>query len=137
MKKFLLFIGVLFVFWACSTQKGVIKVEQTNSNVAQKDSVEYDLETFDSKFKAWYGTNNKPSMYKTQEYYEYWNRQYVLAWNAHTGEKNSTFFESIVGYNPKVDYGLELNHKLFYYFQYVENVLKIKIMSGSPKAIQF
>jgi len=37
-----------------------------------------------------------------------------------------------MGSNPS-----ELNHKLFYYFQYVEHVLKIQIMSGGPHAAQF
>ena len=56
--------------------------------------------------------------------------------NAIDSRKNS-FFEPIIGYNPEVDYGFELNHKLFYYFQYVENVLKIRIMEGGPKAVRF
>ena len=49
--------------------------------------------------------------------------------------RKSSFFEPIIGYDPTVDYGFELNHKLFYYFQYVENVLKIQIMPGGPKVL--
>jgi len=36
-----------------------------------------------------------------------------------------------------VDYGIEINHELFYYFQYVEQVLKIQIMPGGPRAVIF
>ena len=61
-----------------------------------------------------------------------------MAWNANAANaRKSDFFEPIIGYNPDTKYSLELNHKLFYYFQYVENVLKMKIMSYSPKAAPF
>ena len=77
-------------------------------------------------------------MFKSQAYYENWNRQYVSAWNFNaTQASKSNFFEPIVGYEPDVDYGLEINHKLFYYFQYVENVLKIEILPTAPKAVPF
>src|SRR5680860_790657 len=95
MKQFLIFVGFLIFIWACTTQKGIVKVEQNVATVSQPDSLEYDLETFDSKFKSWYDSNNNPAMYKTQEYYEYWNRQYVSAWNSHASEKNSTFLSLI------------------------------------------
>jgi len=81
--------------------------------------------------------HNNPSEYKSQSYYEYWNKQYVSAWNSKAIQNDSnSFFEPIVGYDSTVDYGFELNHKLFYYFQYVENILKISIMSGGPKSIR-
>ena len=51
--------------------------------------------------------------------------------------RKSSFFEPIIGYEPTVDYGFDLNHELFYYFQYVENVLKIQIMPGGSKAVHF
>ena len=134
--KQLFIILILFVFiWACSTQKGTVKVDKTE-DVVEQDSIEYGVETFDSKFEAWYEFNKSPATYRSQTYYENWNRQYVSAWNnkSATGRNNS-FFEPIVGYDPTEDYGFDVNHKLFYYFQYVENVLKIKIMEGSPKVV--
>jgi hypothetical protein len=104
--------------------------------ILEQDSMEYGVETFDSKFEAWYEINNTPATYRSQTYYENWNRQYVSAWNHRAvSGRNSSFFEPIVGYDPTEDYGFEVNHKLFYYFQYVENVLKIKIMDGSPRVL--
>lgn len=140
MKRFLLISGILFFVWACSTQKSVLKVEpKAEEEVQEQDSVEYSMETFDAKFKSWYERHKSPAMYRTQDYYEYWNRQYVLAWNAHAMDaRRNSFFEPIVGYDQNTDYGLELNHELFYYFQYVEHVLKIPILpGGGPKLINF
>jgi len=144
MKIFLPVLLIFFIGWACSSQKKMAEMEPRLVEVAgqdsttAKDSVEYGIETFDAKFETWYQTHISETTYRSKDYYEQWNRQYVLAWNANAADpRKSNFFEPIVGYDPNIDYGLELNHKLFYYFQYVENVLKIKIMAMSPKSPPF
>ncbi|MBW6536231.1 MAG: hypothetical protein K0B11_14580 [Mariniphaga sp.] len=136
--KQIIFISIaLFFVLACSTQKGVVKIEENKEEmVAVEDSLEYQLETFDAKFETWYALHDNPSQYRSQQYYENWNRQYVNAWNYNSTQPGKrSFFEPIVGYEPNVDYGFELNHKLFYYFQYVERVLKIEIMPGGPRSL--
>jgi len=134
MKQVLFWLGIILLIAACSTQKGAIKLISNDGETAIDDSLEYELETFDAKFETWYMLNKSPAKYRSQQYYENWNRQYVSAWNykATTIPRNS-FFEPIIGYEPNVDYGFELNHELFHYFQYVEHVLKIPIMPGSPR----
>ncbi len=136
MKQIILWMGIILFIVACSTQKGVIKVKSNNEESIVEDSLEYELETFDGRFETWYQLHKSPAMNHSQQYYENWNRQYVSAWNynATAGRKNSSFFEPIIGYEPNVDYGFELNHELFHYFQYVEHVLKIQIMQGGPRA---
>ncbi len=139
MKQLLLFTGILIFAFACKTQKSAVKIEKEDEvAVTAEDSLEYDVETFDAKFESWYQMHKSPSQYRSKEYYEGWNDRYVSAWNANaTDPRKSWFFEPIVGYDPATDYGFELNHELFYYFQYVENVLGISIMEGSPKAVHF
>jgi hypothetical protein len=125
---------VLAVLFACTSHKGLVNIKKNARDEAVKDSVEYELITFDTRFETWYSIHNSPASYRLQGYYETWNRRYVSEWNnkAMTGNRNG-FFEPIVGYEPTVDYGFELNHKLFYYFQYVEKVLKIQVLdSGGP-----
>lgn len=138
MKKTVFWIGILGIVVACSTTKKAVEIKNNPVEVAPDDSLEYELETFDTKFETWYMLHDSPALYHSQSYYEGWNRQYVSAWNTNAmNARKSSFFETIVGYDPTVDYGFELNHKLFYYFQYVEHVLKIQIMTGGPKAVHF
>jgi len=86
-------IALLFVI-ACSTQKGIVKIEQENDLAEEEDSVEYELIVFDPKFETWYIFQNSPANYRSQQYYEYWNRQYVTAWNYHaSNSRRSSFFE--------------------------------------------
>lgn len=138
MKKVVIWIGILFFVASCSTQKKLADKKTKPVEIEQKDSVQYELETFDSRFETWYTLQNNPSQYHSQSYYEMWNQRYVSAWDekAMNPQRNS-FFEPIVGYNPATDYGFKLNHKLFYYFQYVEHVLKIPIMSDGPHVLLF
>ncbi len=135
MKQIIFLMGLILIIVSCSAPKGLVKVNSNNGDSVEEDSVEYELETFDVRFETWYQLHNSPAMYHSQQYYENWNRQYVSEWNykAANAQRNS-FFEPIVGYDETVDYGFELNHKLFYYFQYVEHVLKIQIMQGGPQA---
>ena len=131
-------VAVVFII-SCSVQRKAVKIESNDiAEVSDEDSLEYELETFDPKFETWYMIHNSPARYRSQQYYEGWNQRYVSAWNINASDpRRSWFFETIVGYEYGVDYGFELNHKLFYYFQYVENVLKIPIMSGGPNIVRY
>ena len=129
MKKNNVIWGILIVVAiSCSGPKGIVKVAETDNGTAA-DSTEYELLTFDTRFETWYNMNNSPVNYRSQAYYESWNKRYVSAWNSNANDPHQgSFFEPIVGYDYSTDYGFELNHKLFYYFQYVEHKLKIPIL---------
>ena len=136
MKKRGSWIIVFVLFIACTSQRGMVDIKKNQDKAEPEDSVEYELITFDSKFETWYMLQDSPARYRSKEYYESWNRRYVSEWNykAMSPGRNN-FFETIVGYEPNIDYGFELNHKLFYYFQYVEKVLKIQILEGGGPVI--
>ena len=137
MKKLLFLLAAASFMIACSGPKGMVKIEP-NGNETQEDSVEYELIVFDTGFETWYMIQNSPARYRSQQYYENWNQQYVSAWNyLATQPRKRSFFEPIIGYEPGVDYGFELNHKLFYYFQYVEHVLGIQILTHRPVGVVF
>jgi len=129
-----LLILLLAVFAACSTPKNIQLKEVAEKD--NEDSVSYELIVLDPGFESWFITNSKPSWYHSQSYYENWNQQYVNAWNYNSiWRRNSQLLEGQINYDHNTDYGLEINHKLFYYFQYVERVLKIPIIENGPRVI--
>lgn len=131
-----MFIGGAVFFNSCSGTKNMTKNETSSVEVTGEDSIEYDVETFNSNFDLWYQRQNTPASYRSQSYYESWNRQYVSAWNAKCASPSRNWsFEPVVGYDPNEDYGFEMNHKLFYYFIYVERVLKKQIIPGGPHVV--
>ncbi|MBN2638779.1 MAG: hypothetical protein JXR65_06800 [Bacteroidales bacterium] len=131
MKKVIFGIVILFLIASCTTQKKVAQLKTKPVQIEQNDSVQHELLTFDARFDNWYSLQKNAAQSNSVEYYENWNRQYVAAWNAKaTDPIRNPFFQPIQGYNPTEHYGLKLSRKLFYYFQYVENVLKIPILPG-------
>lgn len=137
MKRLIFWVGLILCIVACSTQKEIVKNGVAVKEIVN-DSLEYDLLTFDVRFESWYQINKRPAFDRSQQYYELWNQQYVDAWNYNVNDMSkSRFFETVIGYDPGVDYGFELNHELFYYFQYVEKILKIDIMPNGPNSFNF
>lgn len=137
MKQIIFFTAVILLGFACSTSRNTPQIKQNEEAAAAPDSLEYELETFDARFETWYTLQDRPSQYRSESYYENWNQQYVNAWNYKATQPRNSFFETIIGYDPTIDYNFELDHQLFYYFQYVENVLNIEIMPGGPQSIVF
>jgi hypothetical protein len=122
-------LAALLFLAACAGNKKLPKVDIKNEGTELNDSVVYELVIFDSGFETWFLTHSKPVWYHSAEYYENWNKQYVSAWNSRAMSPGyGKYFESVIGYDPFIRYGLELNHKLFYYFMYVEKELKIEIL---------
>ena len=134
MKQLLIWLGILFLIASCSTQKEAIKEEKNVEKELVETNMEYGIKTAGSKFESWYLKYKDPTLFRSQKYYEDWNKKYVTAWNRRViRSEKSRFFESSIDYTPGISYSFELNHELFYYFLYIENVLKIKIMQDGPK----
>ena len=132
--KNVFFAFIVLVLAACGTQKQ-LQIKAVDAEAAD-DSVSYELIVLDPGFESWFVAHSKPDWYHSQDYYENWNRQYVTAWNHKSmWTRYSQLLDGQINYETDVDYGLEINHKLFYYFQYVENVLHIPIISNGPVAI--
>ena len=133
MKTLVVIVFLLVVMGACASQKDIVNITPTNQ-FADKDSTEYELIVLDPPFETWYLTNYSPAKDHSNEYYHSWNIQYVVDWNyryrlGHLPE----VFENYIDYDSNVDYGIELNRKLYYYFRYVETYLKVPILMGGKK----
>jgi len=94
------------------------------------DSLEYRLVVDDPGFETWLATQ-LPESYYSQTYYEQKNRLYVQEWNIrYQSMSNNGMYNSYINYNPNIDYGLDLNYKLYYYFKYFEKMNHVKLLSG-------
>ena len=119
------FIFILMIT-ACGSQRSLHRAMAPE--IAPDDSTEYELIVFDQGFETWYLLQKSAAVDHSIIYYKNWNRQYVDEWNYRSG--TSRFFSSQINYDPIEDYPLEIEHKLYYYFQYVEQELHIPILRG-------
>ncbi|MFW6290305.1 MAG: DUF6146 family protein [Mariniphaga sp.] len=129
----LAFVGALS-FSSCKTLKKAEAPKQEvelaeNDTTENGDTTEYELIVMDSRFESWLATQ-PPANYHSQQYYETWNRQYVNEWNQRHDNplRYGDFYETKIDYEPNVDYGLELNYKLYYYFLFIEEEYGITLI---------
>ena len=107
---------------AMTTGKNLVDIE--------KDKDQYDVVVLDPGFDTWFSTHWSPAKDHTAQYYHSWNTQYVSAWNYKaTNPGYSKFFENTIDYDANTNYGLPVERKLYYYFGFVENKLKIPILN--------
>ncbi len=94
------------------------------------DSIEYELLVFDSGFETFLAQLPYSMEFYSDDYYKNWNIRYVTEWNirALNPARFGTFYENQIDYQSNVDYGLELNFKLYHYFLYIEEKYGIHLV---------
>ena len=125
------FIGIVaLAVWSCSPAREASKTKAilTQNN---QDSTEYEILIIDFHFDQWYLINYSPAKDHTNEYYRSKNMVAVANWNYYytTGQYTRTI-ESSIEYRPEIDYGIEVNRKLYWYFIYFTENYKIRLFGS-------
>ena len=61
------------------------------------------------------------------------NRAWVITWNQRAENPtrfNNTIYENSIDYQPTIDYGYEVNYKLFNYFLFAQQKYKMTLGGG-------
>ena len=131
-------------FSSCGPKKEVISLPDEpakhsveNDTVSIKsDKVEYEIIIIEPGFNAWlYGTA-RPQGYYDQQFLENRNRLYVMEWNLRVIQPLSydpNLYVLRIDYDPSIDYGYELNYKLFNYFIYFQLKYKQQLTAIVPR----
>ena len=119
---------LMAIIAACGTgQKGTNAGQRVE--VLDQDSLEYQLIILDAKFETFLAMQPSAEFY-SQAYYEGWNRQYVTEWNIRHSNpiRYGGFYQTEINYNPNIDYGLDLNYRLYNYFRFIEKEYGIRLI---------
>jgi len=132
----LVFVVILFsslIFLGCIGAKTTSEISDKEkqaftSQVA--DTVEisdpesnYEIIIIEPGFNVWLQTVARPEGYYSQTFLETRNRLYVIEWNnrvINTMQYNPQLYELQINYDPMIDYGYEVNYKLYNYFIYFQ-----------------
>jgi len=77
---------------------------------------------------VWYNFNYSPARDYSATYYRDQNFGAVINWNNYFNSgRYSRIIESMIDYRPDVDYGIEEDRKLFWYFKYIESTCRIRL----------
>lgn len=118
---------------ACASQEKTSKYYERDTNKVtdaesvDSDSVKYELIIFEPGFESWFITRNLKAAAHSENYYKHWNQIYVSEWNR-LYLSGHPLLDNQIYYDPFVDYGFDINYKLYYYFLFVEDKYNITIV---------
>ena len=98
--------------------------------VIENEALEYQIIIIDQGFTSYLNNTARSKDYYSESYLKNKNRIYVAAWNnrvRNPQKYNSNIYENIIDYQQNVDYGLEVNYKLYWYFKFAEQKYKMRL----------
>ena len=87
------------------------------------DSTEYEIIIIEPGFNFWLQSIARPEGYYSQSFLENRNQIYVINYNQRVLQPmrySPSLYEWQIDYNPNIDYGYEVNYKLYNYFIYFQ-----------------
>lgn len=138
MKKWLTYCGVSICFSflmvsSCTGSKQAVDIsdkekmafDQTKGDTISisSDSTEYEIIIIEPGFNFWLQSIARPEGYYSQSFLENRNQIFVINYNQRVLQPNrysAGLYEWQIDYNPNIDYGYEVNYKLYNYFIYFQ-----------------
>lgn len=136
----LIVLGLFIV--SCNSVKSTSKVASNPNTIAQdtvriaNDSLEYEILIIEPGFNSWLISTAKPEGYYSKEYMASRNRIYVSEWNQRVLQPqryNSNLYELQIDYQPNIDYGYEVNYKLYNYFIFFQLTYNQRLGPFTPR----
>ena len=108
-------------------KKVQFKSKQDTISIGSLDSLDHQLIILDNGFESWL-VSQPPQSFHSQQYYEQMNRIYVTEWNLRfMSAASHGLYETYIEYDRGIDYGLDINYRLYYYFKYFEQKNHVKL----------
>jgi hypothetical protein len=139
----LIFALSTFAFSCKSNQNTVTQKDEIAEKFVDNDTVriasdktEYEIIIFEPGFNYWLKSRARPEGYYSQSFLESRNNILVIEWNIRVNQPqryNSTLYDLRIDYDRNIDYGYELNYKLYNYFVYFQIKNKQKLAGYIPR----
>ena len=131
--KPIFFLLSITFFIACGTYSNSTNKTTTIKEepvVIANEALEYEIIIIDQGFTSYLNSIARPMSYHSKMYLQNKNRIYVAIWNSRARnltKYNPNIYENVIEYEPNVDYGLEVNYKLYWYFKFAEQKYKMRL----------
>ena len=136
MKTLKTLIPVLLVtvfIYACGSSNFNNKVAKEEPVRIANDTLEYEIIIIDPGFNAFLNGTAQPEGFYSQKYMEARNIAWVIAWNQRVlnpSRFNPVIYQNIIDYDANIDYGYEVNYKLFNYFLFAQRKYNMSLGNG-------
>jgi len=129
-------VTTLIILASCGTTKNTVDaleisdmerelfntIEGESTTIANEET-EYEITIIDPGFNRWLLSIARPEGYYEQTFLENRNYQMVVTWNQRVlqpNQFNPNLYQLQIDYRPDIDYGYEVNYKLYNYFIYFQ-----------------
>ena len=142
MKRLFYFLTIICLTLNCSSSQKVAdsqkQVDITEDDIVTiaNEEVEYEITIIEPGFNTWLRSIARPKGYYTQKYMEMHNWNFVQEWNnrvLNPQQYNPRLYELQIDYQPSIDYGYDVNYKLFNYFIYFQITYKQQLTAYVPR----
>ncbi|MDX6747577.1 DUF6146 family protein [Polaribacter sp. PL03] len=134
LKNISIIICVTILFWSCAaTSIKNTKTIKEEPVVIANDSLEYEITIIDPGFTAYLAGVAQPEGFYSKNYMEARNRSWVISWNQRAqnpSNYNQNIYENIIDFQSTINYGYEVNYKLFNYFLFAQRKYKMNLGGG-------
>ena len=121
------FILGLFIYSCSSTKSRDMNTSEdgaalNDTVVIANDELEYEIIIIEPGFSYFLASQAQPEGYYSQSYLENKNRFLVSDYNQRVQQPfryDPDIYVQEINYDPSIDYGYEVNYKLYYYFVYL------------------
>lgn len=144
MKAFFYILLLVALIIACNSPKTVVsnsnmeteKYVENDTISITNDETEYEIIIIEPGFGAWLASTARPEGYYSQQYLENKNIFYVTEWNIRASQPlhyNPNLYELQIDYRNGINYGYEVNYKLYNYFIYFQLKYNQDLGYGRPR----
>ena len=142
MKNYILILLICFGIYSCKTPHKInasiseVKTAAQDTVRIANDELEYEILIIEPGFNFWLQSVAKPEGYYSQGFLESRNIFYVTEWNNRVFQPqryDPNLYELQIDYSPSIDYGYEVNYKLYNYFIYFQLHYKQQLTGFVPR----
>ncbi len=150
MKLALKYSGVIVIFsvliWSCKTQRETVQIsDEEKIAFAAKvgdtirivnEETEYEITIIEPGFYAWLKGIARPEGYYSQSFLETRNQILVNEWNQRVLQPqrfDPNLYELQINYQYGIDYGYEVNYKLYNYFIFFQRKYRQRLGPFLPR----
>lgn len=142
MKRLFYFLTIICLTLNCSSSQKVadsqkqVDIPEDDIVTIANEEVEYEITIIEPGFNTWLRSIARPKGYYTQKYMEMHNWNFVQEWNnrvLNPQQYNPRLYELQIDYQPSIDYGYDVNYKLFNYFIYFQITYKQQLTAYVPR----
>jgi len=142
MKNVIFILLMCLGFFTCKTPHKTAVSTSADAFTSQdtvriaNDELEYEILIIEPGSNSWMMGRAKPEGYYSLSFLENRNTLYVTEWNNRVLQPqryNPNLYEMQIDYSSSIDYGYEVNYKLYYYFIYFQLHYKQQLTGFVPR----